>query len=167
MSDSVTPWTVDHQAPLSMRFSRQEYWSGLLCPPPEDLPDPGIAPTSLMSPALASRFFTTSTTWNAHRKKESEVAQSCLTLRDPMDCSLSGSSVHGILQAGILEWVAISFSRRCSQPRDWTRVSCIVGRRFTVWATREVHSNMAPFPWNLHHICLCLSYSSICSEVRE
>ena len=53
MSDSVTPWTVDHQAPLSMRFSRQEYWSGLPCPPPEDLPDPGIEPTSLMSPAWA------------------------------------------------------------------------------------------------------------------
>ena len=67
-----------------------------------------------------------------------KFAQSCLTLCDPMDCSLPGSSIHGILQARILEWVAISFSRRSSRPRDWTRVSCIVGRHFTVWATREV-----------------------------
>ena len=59
-----------------------------------------------------------------------EVAQSCPTLCDPMDCSLPGSSVHGVFQARILEWVAISFSRRPSQPRDWTQVSCIVGRRF-------------------------------------
>ena len=56
-----------------------------------------------------------------------------------MDCSPPGSSVHGILQARILEWVSISFSRRSSQPRDWTRVSRIVGRCFTIWATREVH----------------------------
>ena len=54
-----------------------------------------------------------------------------------MHYSLLGSSVHGILQARILEWVAISFSRRSSQPRDWTQVSRIVGRCFTVWATRE------------------------------
>ena len=61
----VTPWTVAHQAPLSMRFSWQEYWSGLPCPPPEDLPDPGIKPLSLKSLALAGGFFTTSTTWEA------------------------------------------------------------------------------------------------------
>ena len=54
-----------------------------------------------------------------------------------MDCSLRGSSVHGIFQARILEWVAISFSRRSSQPRDRTKVSRVVSRRFTVWATRE------------------------------
>ena len=59
-------------------------------------------------------------------------------LCDPMDCSLPGSSVHGIFQARILEWVAISFSRRSSRPRDWTRVSHIVGRRFTVWASTVV-----------------------------
>ena len=69
--------------------------------------------------------------------KWSEVAQSCLTLCDPMDCSLLGSSVHGIFQARILEWVAISFSRGTSRPRDWTWVSHIVGRCFTVWAIRE------------------------------
>ena len=63
----ATPWTVAHQAPLSMGFSRQEYWSGLLGPPPGDLPDPGIEPVSLMSPALAAGFFTTSATWRAQR----------------------------------------------------------------------------------------------------
>ena len=67
----------------------------------------------------------------------SEVAQSCPTLCDPVDCSLPGSSVHGILQARVLGWVAISFSRGSSQPRDWTWVSCIAGRCFILWATRE------------------------------
>ena len=63
VSDSfVTPWTVAHQAPLSMRFPRQEYWSGLPFPFPGDLPHPGIEPAS---PALAGRFFTTGTTWEA------------------------------------------------------------------------------------------------------
>ena len=69
--------------------------------------------------------------------KESEVAQSCLTLCDPMDYSLLGSSVHGIFQGRVLEWVAISFSRVSSWPRDWTCVSHIVGRHLTIWATRE------------------------------
>ena len=62
----VIVWTVAHQAPLSKRFFRQEYWSGLPCSSPEELPDPGIKPVLLMSPALAGRFFTTSTTWEAY-----------------------------------------------------------------------------------------------------
>ena len=61
----VTPWTVARQAPLSMGFSRQEHWSGLLCPLPGDLPDPGIEPTSLKSLALAGGFFTTRANWEA------------------------------------------------------------------------------------------------------
>ena len=68
------------------------------------------------------------------------VTKLCLTLCDLMDYSLPGSSVHGILQARILEWVAISFSRGSSQPRDQTWVSCIAGRFFTNWAMREAHS---------------------------
>ena len=71
-------------------------------------------------------------------RKESEMAQSCLTLCDPMGHRLPGSSIHGIFQARVLEWVAISFSRGSSWPRDRTQVSRIVGRRFTVWATRGV-----------------------------
>ena len=65
VSDSATLWTVAYQAPLSMEFSRQEYWSGLPCPPPEDLPNPGIKPMSLISPTVAGRFFTASATWEA------------------------------------------------------------------------------------------------------
>ena len=62
---SVTPWTVAHQAPLSMGFSRQEYWSGLQFPSAGDLPHPGIKPICLTSPKLAGGFFTTSFTWEA------------------------------------------------------------------------------------------------------
>ena len=71
-------------------------------------------------------------------ESESDVSQSCPTLCDRMDCSLPCSSIHGIFQARVLGWVAISFSRGSSLPRDWPRVFCIVGRRFTIWATREV-----------------------------
>ena len=75
--------------------------------------------------------------WNAkvgHQETpgEGEVVQSCLTLCGPVDCSLSGSSVHGILQARILEWVATSFSRGSSRPRDQTQVSRIGGRHFNL-----------------------------------
>ena len=70
-------------------------------------------------------------------ESESEIVQSCPTLCNPMDCSLPGSSVHGIVQARVLEWGAISFSRGSSWPRDRSRVSLIVGKCFTVRATRE------------------------------
>ena len=59
------PMDFSPQAPLSLGFSKQEYWSEFPCPPPGDLPDPGTEPTSLLSPALAGGFFTTSTTWEA------------------------------------------------------------------------------------------------------
>ena len=75
-----------------------------------------------------------------------------------MDCSLSSSSVHGIFQARILEWVAISFSGGSSRPRDWTRVFHIAGRRFTIWATREApysqscgFSSSHVWMWELDH----------------
>ena len=112
----VMLWTVAHQASLSMGFYRQEYWSGLPCPPPGDLPDSGTGPVSLTSPVLAGVFFTIKAICCC------SVSQSCLTLCNPMDCRLPGSSIHGILQARILEWVAISFSRESSRPRDRTRV---------------------------------------------
>ena len=66
MNNSFRLLTIAHQAPLFMGFSRQEHWSGLPSPPPGDPPDAGIEPTSLMSPALAGGFFTTSITWEAH-----------------------------------------------------------------------------------------------------
>ena len=134
---TATPWTAACQASRSMGFSRQGYWSGLPCLPPGDLPNPGIKLASL---ALAGGFFTTSATWEVLLeqsfcvlKAHSDLyvtscdqdhmalcmcAQSWPTLGDPMDCSQPGSSVHGILQARILEWVAMSFSRGPSQPRD-------------------------------------------------
>ena len=123
----VIPWTAAHQPPLSMEFFRQEYWSGLSCPSPGDLPNSGIKSTTLTSAALTGRFFTTSTTWEV---RWGEVAQSCLTLCDPMDCNLLGFSVHGILQARTLEWVVMPFSRGSSRPRDWIHISCIscIGR---------------------------------------
>ena len=66
-------------------------------------------------------------------------AQSCPTFCDPIDCSPPGSFVRGIFQTRIVEWVAISFSRGSSRPRDQTQVSCIAGGCFTIWATREAH----------------------------
>ena len=62
----VTLWTVACQAPLSMEFSRQEYWSGLPYPSSGELPNPGTEPAALTSPALAGGFFTTSATWETH-----------------------------------------------------------------------------------------------------
>ena len=235
MFDSATPWTVARQAPLSMGFSRQEYWSGLLSPPPEDLPDSGIELTSLNFPALAGiyplpiswksfwgkgkfcqqmasglncnssldlqpasppcRFrayqasiimwanslflgipvclvsleklhliehslqyghgyirmhvysFIVAKKLKAHWKNNclkyslptwagSEwwmaachmllVAQLYPTLCKPMDSSLPGFSVHGILQVRLLKWVAIPFSRGSSWAKDQTWVSCTV-----------------------------------------
>ena len=79
---------------------------------------------------------------NIDEVKWSEVVQSCLTLCDPMDCSLPGVSGHGIFQARVLEWGAISFSRGSSRPWDQTRVSRIVGRRFTFWATRDAFGKL-------------------------
>ena len=119
----ATPWTVAHQTPLSMEFSRQEYWSGLLCLPLGDLPDPGI---EFRSPT--GRFFTV---WAFCCL----VIQSSLSLCNPVDCIPPGFSVHGILWARILKWVVMPLSRGSFQPRDQTQVSCIAGRFFTIWAT--------------------------------
>ena len=136
----TNPWTVACQAPLSIGFPSQEYWSGLAFLSPVDLFNPR---TKLTSPALTDGFFCH---WATEVKSESEVSQLCLTLCDLMDCSLPGSSVHGILQARILELVAISFSRGSSQPRDQTRVSSTAGRHFTVGATREATLNYQGSP---------------------
>ena len=87
------PWTVAHQAPLSMGFSRQEYWCMLPCPPLGDLSDPGIELKALMSPSLAGRLFTTMPP-GIPSVQFSSVAQSCPTLCDPMNCSTPGLPVH-------------------------------------------------------------------------
>ena len=75
------------------------------------------------------------------------VTQACPTLCHPMDCSPPGSSVHGILQARILEWVAIPFSRGSSWSRDRIQFSYIAGRFFTLWATREAQDTVNPSPY--------------------
>ena len=83
------------------------------------------------------------------------VAESYLTLCNPMDCSSRGSSVSGILQERILEGIAIPFSRGSSQPRDWTQVSHIAGRFFTIWTTREAQNL-------LRRVCI---WSFLCDPV--
>ena len=97
----VAPWSVAHQAPLSMGFSRQECWHGLPCPPPP-FPDRGIDPASLMSPALAGRFFTTSAPWEASQlalcagKEQSVVSQDSVKMPSPFpvaDVSTSNGMV--------------------------------------------------------------------------
>ena len=89
----ATSWTIVRQTPLPMEFSRQEYWSQLPCPPPGDLPDPGIEPTSLKSRALAGMFFITRTTWEAHRIISSVQ----------FSCSVVSNSLrpHGLQQASL------------------------------------------------------------------
>ena len=133
VSDSLQPLELLPSRLLcSWGFSRQEYRSGLQCPPPGDLPNPGIESRSHTwqvdslpsessgKPTLCAKF-----------------GQSCPTLSflafcDPMDCGPPGSSVHGTLQARILEWVVMPSSRESSQPRDRTQVSNIAGRFFTI-----------------------------------
>ena len=108
----VMLWTGNRQAPCPWGFSRQVYWRGLPCPPPGDLPDPGIKHTSLLSPALA----VTAT---------AKSLQSCPTLCDPRDGSPPGSPVPGILQARTLEWVAISFSNAWKWKVKVKSFSCV------------------------------------------
>ena len=181
MSDSL--W------PLSMGFSRQEYWSEFLFPSPGDLPNPGIKPGSPTLQADASSSEPPGKPINSYyislKKKNGSIliikslkwrdillfiyllnpflspktssptlcvyvsgAKSSQSLCDPTDCIPPGFSVHGILQARILEWIAFPFSRESSQPRDWTWVSRIVGRFFTVWATWEAYLiGQLPYRW--------------------
>ena len=119
-----TPWTVASQAPLSLGFSRQEHWSGLPFPSP------------------------------MHAYMHAKSLQLCPTLCDPMDSSPPGSSDHRILQARILEWIAISFSRGSSWPRDCTHISCIAGRCF--------RSESLGKP-NLEGSLACRNFAGVCS----
>ena len=122
VSDSVIPWTVAYQAPLSMEFSRQEYWSGLPFPSPGDLPNPGIEPRS---PALQADFLPSELpgkpTLVPHKVT---VAQLCWTLCDPIDYT-----VHGFLQARILEWVAFLFLLQEIFPTQGSNPSLLHCRR--------------------------------------
>ena len=94
---------------------------------------------------------------------ECPTLQSSPTLSDLADHSLSSSSVHGILQARILEWVVMPSSRQSSWPRDWIWVFCIAGRFFTMWATREVPptSRAGLFPWHWVLLLISIALTSI------
>ena len=105
-----TLWMVALQNPLSMGFSTKEYWSELPCSSRGDIPDPGIEPTSLTSPALAVGSLQLASPGKLHAAAAAKSLQSCPSLCDPRDGSPPSSPVPGILQARILEWVAISFS---------------------------------------------------------
>ena len=131
-----TPWTTAHPASLSITNSQN---------PPKPMSIESVMPSShlilcrplLLLPPIPHSIGVFS---NESEPKEEMCllfAQSCPTLYNPVDYSLSGSSVHEILQARILEWVAIPFSRGSSRPRDQTQFSCIAGRFFIIWATRE------------------------------
>ena len=153
-------WTVACQAPLSMGFPRAEYWRGLSFFSPwifltqglnanllhwqvDSLPlghlgSPESAkyiyiPSFSCLPSTPPLLFSILKKVSVlYLESEVKVAQSCPTVCDPMDYT-----VHGILQARILEWVAFPFSRGSSQPRGWIQVSHIAGRFFTSWATKE------------------------------
>ena len=103
----------------------------------------GLMTTSLLCASGWPNIYTLTDLQISFRKekKEKKSLQSCLTLCDPVGYSPPGSSVHGILQARLLEWVAILFSRESFEPRDQTQVSCIAGSFFTIWASRAAPIN--------------------------
>ena len=108
VSDSVTPWTAAHQVLLSVGFTRQEYWNGLLFPPPGDLPNPGMEPQPLVSPALAGWFFTT-----APAERPSELHVKFLAPHFPSSCATLPSSLS-----------AFRICSTCSRPS--TQVDVVV-----------------------------------------
>ena len=108
----ATPWTVAHQPPLSMGFSRQEYWSGLPGPPPRDLPNPGMEPTSLMSPALAGGFFTTCPSIQGVQQTQGGRKSELLAVADVVGAPGLGSAQPHVLDAEV-RWPL------CSQRRGW------------------------------------------------
>ena len=110
-------------------------WSLSYFPSRLTLSCPLMFSSCVISPVNVFQFYPLSPLYFYNPLKVKVKSLSPVRLFDPMDCSLPGSSVHGVLQARILEWVAISFSRGSSQSRDQTQVSCIAGRHFTLWTT--------------------------------
>ena len=117
----ATPWTVACQASLSVGFSRQEYWSGLPCPPPGDLSDPGIGPSSLMSPALAGGFSTTSVTWDDVQNSGENYYWFIINIKDTIQEHLNARDAQGKVSGGSMElpcplWATHSAPRCVHQP---------------------------------------------------
>ena len=133
-----------HHLRMKAKFSIEFFPWGLKCFINPEIPlsasrDPLQVPGKLPQlQAISSSLLWISTVF--HNEVKVLVGQSHPTLCDPMDCSLPGRSLHGILQARVLEWVTVSFSRGSSWPRDRTWVSRIPGRRFNLWANAFVHS---------------------------
>ena len=124
--------SIDSPGSVHGRF-QQEHWSGLPFPSPGNLPNPGVKLASLVSPALAGRFFTTASPGKPVNLSQCVIiTQSRPAVCDPMNCSLPGSSVHRILQGRILEWVAISFSGNLPDPVIEPRSPVLAGRFFTI-----------------------------------
>ena len=146
----ATLGTIARQASLTTGFSRQEYWSGLPFPPPRYVPDStqrtgecqsfstpqAKLPTSLFKLVFSHRVCVYVCVL---------AIQLCPTLCNALDCHSSGRYVLKILSARILEWVAITFSRGSSWPRDWTQVSCTAGRFLIVWVTSKAPSHCKTF----------------------
>ena len=148
-SEERLPWWRDGISHIEMVTHFVPTWSGSWANPGGSVSETGV---------WSVRYLTTNVFPLEQMdisRKWSEVVQSCLTLCDPMDCSLPGSSIHGIFQARVLEWVASSFSRGFSQPRDWTWISRIVGRHFTVWATRDGNQKNVPMTLNFTFKSMC------------
>ena len=115
----ATLWTAAHQAPLSMGFSRQEYWSWLPCPPSGDLPDPGIKPLSLKSLALSGGFFTTSATWkeSPYRNNWMQIIFPVIQLGFPDDASSKEPTCQYRRHKSLLDsWIRKILWRRAWQP---------------------------------------------------
>ena len=131
-----TPWTIARQAPLTMGFSRQEYWSGLPSPPPGDLPTPGIEPASLSSSAVAGRFFTTSAIWEAPLAKQNNQTKQ----------SLRFVYLAEFLCGGLVWWFWCSFSVAPLQvvmPRGQRAFLVLVRVAFSMWLRRKFSATAA------------------------
>ena len=136
------PWTVACQAPLSMGFSRQEYWSGLPCPPPEDLPASGIEPASLTSPVLAGEFFATSTNWEAPNQLYFNLKRKLMDSRERSTYSgLLYNSVSSLCLHTRNFWKALNNFMHESHPQDLLcgLTGCVAGT-FRVSSCLPIHS---------------------------
>ena len=140
--------TVDSQAPLSMVFSRQDYWSGLSCPPPGDLSHPGIKSSSLTSPASAGGFFTTSTTWEAPKSQMWGQKGKKKKPNPPCDSIVGGAKAAWNLRRKINTSLASAEEEQRNEKR-WGRQnlhfatvvmtgSCTVSGEYQVYVWREV-----------------------------
>ena len=164
----ATLWTIARQVPLSMGFSRQEYWSGLPCPPPGDLPNPGIEPESPMSLALTGGFFTTNATW------ESQDTTTVAQIRVCEDLS-SASSCFAAEETTDQSWIEWGRERNLPWPpffafREWVDVGAIylVGTWIGSQSPFKHRSVQSSASWSLccsDFLAACIPYVSSFSQL--